>query len=219
MDWKPDMPEPEKTSAPASVGALSREAGHSDGHGHASGPVRSMDELQRMGYETDDVGVQTIMRWVGLMFAFVAGALVITFAVYKVFVPGDETAQETNVQYPLTSQQRLPPSDAPMLQASPKRDWMDFTREADEKVHTYGWVNPNRGVVKIPVERAMDILVARGLPVQPRLAPQAANGSNTPGSGAVAGAALQPQPGLVGSSNTLSSAPDIGTGSSTYGAR
>ncbi len=191
-------------------------------HAHAGVPVRSEDELRRMGYETDDVGVATILRWVVFMFVFVFASLVVTYFIYLVFVPGDNTQAEINAQSPLLSQKRLPPPDAPILQAAPKQDWKDFTRQADEKVHTYGWVNPSRGVVKIPVERAIDLLAERGIPVPPAPAPQpqaAGVASNAPAAAATQTATPAAQPGLVGSSNTLSGSPDIGTGSSTYGAR
>lgn len=192
-----------------------------DGQAHAGRPGRSEDELRRMGYETDDVGVPTILRWVAFMFVFVLGALALTYGIYNFFVPGDNAQAEINAQSPLLSQKRLPPADAPILQAAPKQDWKDFTREADEKVHTYGWVSPNRGIVKIPVERAIDLLAARGIPVPPAPAPQpqaAGAASNAPAA-ATQTATPAAQPGLVGSSNTLSGSPDIGTGSSTYGAR
>ena len=200
---------------------MRKEDGHGN-HGHASGPVRSEDELRRMGYEVDDVGVGTILRWVAFMFGFVAVSLGITYVIYLVFVPGSNTQAEVNAQSPLLNVQRRPPADAPILQAAPKQDWKDFTREEDEKVHTYGWVNASRGVVRIPVERAIGLLAERGIPKTALPAPQtgaASGASNAPPAPATQTAAPPAQPGLVGGSNTLSGSPDIGTGSSTYGAR
>lgn len=193
------------------------------GHGHASGPARSEDELRRMGYEIDDVGVGTILRWVAFMFVFVLGALAVTYGIYWVFVLKGNPQAEMYAQSPLTSLQRRPPADAPILQAAPRQDWKDFTREADEKVHTYGWINTNRGAVKIPVERAIDLLAERGIPTPALPAPTkpaaGAAATNAPAAPAAISAAPPAQPGLVGSSGTLSGSPDIGTGSSTYGAR
>jgi hypothetical protein len=37
-------------------------------------------------------------------------------------------------------------------------------QEEDEVLNHYGWVDPDRGVVRIPVERALDIVAQRGLP-------------------------------------------------------
>jgi len=160
-------------------------------HGHASGPVPDIDELRRMGYETDDIGTKTIAIWAALLFGFVAFCLALTYFVYLVFVPGDNAQQEAYVQFPLTGQQRLPPPDAPILQAYPKQDWKNFTRAEDEKVHTYGWVDRNKGVVQIPIERAIELTVERGIPTP---ASRGTTNSNSPGS--VPGRGLTPQPGL-----------------------
>ena len=171
-------------------------------HGHASGPARDIDELRRMGYETDDIGTKTIAIWAALLFGFVAVCLGLTYGIYLIFVPGDNTQQEAFAQFPLTGQQRLPPADAPILQAYPKQDWKDFSRAEDEKVHAYGWVNRNRGVVQIPIERAIELIAARGIP-----APKKASKPAT-GPGAVPGRSLTPQPGLTGgTANTTGNTP------------
>jgi hypothetical protein len=52
-----------------------------------------------------------------------------------------------------------------------------------ELLGTYGWVDRPAGVVRIPIDRAMELTLARGLPVRPRPAPEtetAAGGSKRP---------------------------------------
>ena len=42
-------------------------------------------------------------------------------------------------------------------------------RMAEEKtLYSYGWVDESAGTVHIPIDRAMDLLVQRGLPVRPQ---------------------------------------------------
>jgi hypothetical protein len=43
---------------------------------------------------------------------------------------------------------------------------VDVRAEEQEKLSSYGWVEPNAGVVRIPVERAMELLAERGLPTR-----------------------------------------------------
>jgi len=38
----------------------------------------------------------------------------------------------------------------------------------DGLLNSYGWVDEKAGTVRIPIERAMDLLVQRGLPVRPQ---------------------------------------------------
>ena len=47
----------------------------------------------------------------------------------------------------------------------------------DQMLDSYGWVDEKAGTVHIPIERAMDLLVQRGLPVRGQGAASAAAGS------------------------------------------
>ena len=38
----------------------------------------------------------------------------------------------------------------------------------EKTLYSYGWVDEKAGIVRIPIERAMDLLVQRGLPVRPQ---------------------------------------------------
>jgi hypothetical protein len=41
-------------------------------------------------------------------------------------------------------------------------------RDGEEKaLHEYGWIDQNAGTVRLPIERAKDLLLTRGLPVRP----------------------------------------------------
>jgi hypothetical protein len=43
-----------------------------------------------------------------------------------------------------------------------------FIEDQDRKLATYDWVDKNRGTVRIPIDRAMELIVQRGLPVRPQ---------------------------------------------------
>jgi hypothetical protein len=55
-------------------------------------------------------------------------------------------------------------------------------REDQEKIlRSYGWVDSQAGIVRIPVDRAMDLLLQKGYPV--RVSPSAESGTKrNPGS-------------------------------------
>jgi hypothetical protein len=55
----------------------------------------------------------------------------------------------------------------PRLQGQPTKDLVEMRREEDEALSTYGWVDPQAGVVRIPIDRAMDRVLERGLPARP----------------------------------------------------
>ncbi len=60
---------------------------------------------------------------------------------------------------------QLPPE--PRLQTDPRKDLQQLHAEEDAVLGSYGWVDRRAGVVRIPIERAMELLVQHGLPARP----------------------------------------------------
>lgn len=52
----------------------------------------------------------------------------------------------------------------PRLQESPPVEMVQIKEEELRRIGTYGWVDRKAGIARIPVDRAMDILVTKGLP-------------------------------------------------------
>jgi hypothetical protein len=57
---------------------------------------------------------------------------------------------------------REPPE--PRLQGNPQLDMRNMLNEEDAVLNHYGWVDPDRGIVRIPVQQAIDIVAQKGLP-------------------------------------------------------
>jgi hypothetical protein len=56
-----------------------------------------------------------------------------------------------------------PPPNAPRLQLSPPADLNAFRADEDKVLDTYGWVDKTNGIVRIPVARALDLIVKNHL--------------------------------------------------------
>jgi len=54
---------------------------------------------------------------------------------------------------------------APQLETDERQQLNGIRLGEEETLNSYGWVNQQAGTVHIPIERAMEILAARGLPV------------------------------------------------------
>lgn len=54
----------------------------------------------------------------------------------------------------------------PRLESNPAVDFEEFRAAEDAKLNSYGWVDTDAGIVRIPIERAMDLIVQRGLPTR-----------------------------------------------------
>lgn len=95
------------------------------------------------------------------LFVLIAAAL---FAMDRLF---DYLAAQPEAGPPPSSMalsREVPP--LPRLQVSGTVDLKRF-REAEEKVlNSYAWVDRDAGIVRIPVERAIELLAERGLPAR-----------------------------------------------------
>jgi hypothetical protein len=65
--------------------------------------------------------------------------------------------------------QPLPP--APRLEENPPKDLAELRARENAVLESYAWVDKQKGTAQIPVDRAIDILSERGLPVPPTATP------------------------------------------------
>lgn len=54
----------------------------------------------------------------------------------------------------------------PRLETDERNQLNQIRTREDDLLESYGWVDEQAGTVRIPIERAMDLLVQRGLPVR-----------------------------------------------------
>jgi hypothetical protein len=54
----------------------------------------------------------------------------------------------------------------PKLEENERGQLYGYRLRQEETLYSYGWVDEKSGTVRIPIERAMDLLVQRGLPVR-----------------------------------------------------
>ena len=57
---------------------------------------------------------------------------------------------------------------APMLEDNEGGQFSNFLMNQEQHLNSYGWVDEKSGVAYIPIERAMELTVQRGLPVLPK---------------------------------------------------
>ena len=54
----------------------------------------------------------------------------------------------------------------PRLEENERTELKDFRLKEEEQLHSYGWVDEKAGTAHIPIERAMQLVAQRGLPVR-----------------------------------------------------
>jgi hypothetical protein len=108
---------------------------------------------------------------IGYQFAlWLTVAMLISFGIVYgtfFFFEGREVkANEAAEKYPLaaTVPRRQPPS--PNLQTQPFKDVYMLRQGETEKLTNYGWVDKDGGVARIPIDRAMEVMLQRGFPAR-----------------------------------------------------
>jgi hypothetical protein len=57
----------------------------------------------------------------------------------------------------------------PRLQVSPRVQLNQFRARENQELTNYGWVNRTTGIVRVPIERAIDLVLQKGLPTRTNL--------------------------------------------------
>lgn len=151
-----------------------------DAHAHRHGSLENVE----VAHEHSDISVRGIVWFLVMLVAIVIITDIAMWALFK----GLDTLEQRNDPFvtPLAAPAgQLPPE--PRLQTTP---WQDFTQfRADEQKHlqSYGWADQSGGIGHIPIERAKELLLQRGLPSRANPPSDATEGTHLAASGEAAG--------------------------------
>jgi hypothetical protein len=113
----------------------------------------------RAGHEVRDVNIRVLL-WLG---AAVAGGIIVVLIVLQLLI-GSLESSASNSDPELSPLASEPASAAPRLQATPVHDYLEYRRQQEETLNSYGWVDRHKQVVRVPVSRAMELILEPGLP-------------------------------------------------------
>jgi len=114
------------------------------------------------GHERSDVAVKWVFVFVLLFFLSGIAIHFLTdwqlLHLKKQASPADQWARSGQKQ-----NRSMPPTNFPRLQISPPLDLKAFLAREGSDLNSYGWINRTAGLVHIPIERAIDLLVEKRL--------------------------------------------------------
>jgi hypothetical protein len=117
-------------------------------------------------HEESDVNIRAIL---GFGTALIVVAAVVHLLIYGLFGYFDSReGVKVPAEYPLAASQGHHEPPEPRLQTDPRQDLADMRAKEDEVLGSYGWVDKNAGVVRIPIDAAMKLTLERGLTARPQ---------------------------------------------------
>ncbi len=125
-------------------------------------PTDAQERSIEAGYEERDVSVSKLFYFL----AFIAAVLVLTsLGIQWLFGHFERTDRVSSVvAKPFEYDRSLPPQ--PRLQADPETDITDYLNSQRDSLNTYGWVDREQGIVRIPIDRAIELTLKQGLPTR-----------------------------------------------------
>jgi hypothetical protein len=140
-----------------------------------SSDIKHANPADNGGYERQDIGAKGVLYF--LLGLAVAGLLVyfVVDGLYSYLDKRSEARQApvnplvTNAPADTRKISRDYPQSAfpnPKLEEDERGQLNDIRIKEEQTLNSYDYVDKNAGTVRIPIDRAMDLIAQRGLPVQ-----------------------------------------------------
>ena len=115
-----------------------------------------------IGYELSDLKPGYIALF-GIGVVMAVGLAVVITSLFVHYRELQHARQETPVPRLARERESMP---EPRLQVDAPNELRQMRAAEEAALNSYGWVDKEAGVVKIPVDRAMEILAKKGLPAR-----------------------------------------------------
>jgi hypothetical protein len=125
-------------------------------------------KVARDGYEKSDASPRGLLYFAVIMAAILAASALSLIGLFKYFEKAENPG--SFIAAPFVGEQPLPPP--PRIQSNPGADMQGYWQSQQNLLNTYGWIDRQNGVVRIPIDRAMELLLERGLPTRSTNTPQ-----------------------------------------------
>jgi hypothetical protein len=137
-------------------------------------PTPHQNMTHQDGFEQEDLSSRTALYFLAGLVLVCVVVYLIVFGMYR-FLDSYATAHQPPMSPMVTPEadtRAVTPGNAetfpqPRLEENERTQLRAFIEDQDRKLATYDWVDKDRGTVRIPIDRAMELIEQRGLPVHP----------------------------------------------------
>ena len=123
--------------------------------------MNATTEQPRRDHERKDVDVVSLFTIVLTLFLLCVVILLSVMILIHYFKSHEPSKTSGQANIPATRAEEFP---APRLEVKPGASLADLRAAEDADLNSYGWVDRTAGTVRIPIGRAMQLVLKRGLP-------------------------------------------------------
>ena len=121
-----------------------------------------------VAHEASDVSVRGV-SWFGLaLFVLIGLVCALMWWMFTRFERREKAAEPPPVSRVAEAEPRLPPEPrlqgVPGHETLPQVDLKNLRQSQDALLSSYGWINQPAGIARIPIDRAKELLLQKGLP-------------------------------------------------------
>ena len=135
-------------------------------------PTPNPPIINHDGFEQEDLSSRSALYFLAGLVLVCVVVYLIVFGMYR-FLDSYATAHQPPMSPMVTPEadtRAVTPENAetfpqPRLEENERTQFRSFIEDQDRKLATYDWVDKDRGTVRIPIDRAMELIAQRGLPV------------------------------------------------------
>jgi hypothetical protein len=132
------------------------------------------NQINHDGFEHEDLSASSVFYFLAGLALLGLVIYLIVFGMYR-FLDNYERAHQPPLSPMVTPQadtrtfthENVQAFPQPRLEENERLQLRPFIEDQDRKLATYDWVDKDAGTVRIPIDRAMELIVQRGLPVRP----------------------------------------------------
>ncbi len=112
-------------------------------------------KTSNLGYEPDQIKVRPILIYTVILILVV---LLTCFAMAAVMAYFSKLDSERQQRQPPLFADEVGQYTGPRLQESPTLDMQRMKEKTTDRLNSYGWVDPEAGIVHIPIAKAIELL-------------------------------------------------------------
>ena len=117
-------------------------------------------------YEHTDIDPRVGYQFALWLFVSMIVSFGIVYGTFWFFEGREKAAHAAAQEYPLAASVPHKEPPAPNLQKQPFKDVYTLRQGENEKLTSYGWVDKEGGVTRIPIDRAMEVMLQHGFPAR-----------------------------------------------------
>lgn len=121
-------------------------------------------ERPNVGHETSDVNAWAIGKFAMALILVCIASMGLLLGMFHYFITAEGPPPPRATEHAVTDASKKPP--APQLEETPILDLQRERAAEDRILNNYAWIDREKGIVRIPIDKAIDLLAAKGLPAR-----------------------------------------------------